>query len=116
MPMPYQITTIGAIPSGSNFSSGIYAFDGAGDVKSIGSDYFLYDKMGRLTESTATQFAPGITKQYHTTRSGTSSPPRQSRAGMRTRSSRPRCPGRRTICQARATTRRETSWGGSPAR
>ena len=64
MPMPYQITTIGAIPSGSNFSSGIYAFDGAGDVKSIGSDYFLYDKMGRLTESTATQFAPGITKQY----------------------------------------------------
>ncbi len=64
MPMPYQITTIGGIPSGSNYSSGVYAFDGAGDIKSIGSDHFLYDKVGRLTESTAAQFAPGITKQY----------------------------------------------------
>ncbi len=33
-------------------------------MKSIGSDHFLYDKVGRLTESTAAQFAPGITKQY----------------------------------------------------
>lgn len=45
-----SISTSGAWPS--NLALGPYAYDGAGNVKNIGSDTFVYDKVSRLTSGT----------------------------------------------------------------
>ena len=47
MQRPASIATTGA---SSNWSSGAYGYDGAGNVKAIGADYYIYDKVSRLTE------------------------------------------------------------------
>ena len=46
MPRVASIATSGA---STNWSSGAYAYDGAGNVKSIGTLHFVYDKASRLT-------------------------------------------------------------------
>jgi RHS repeat-associated protein len=38
---------------GSTWSTGTYGYDGAGNIKSIGPDTFVYDKIGRLRSGTA---------------------------------------------------------------
>ncbi len=48
MPRPYRITTSNA---SVNFDSGLYAYDGAGNVLTIGADSFTYDKRSRLKSS-----------------------------------------------------------------
>jgi len=49
LPRPLSIVTSGA---DQNFSSGDYSYDGAGNIKSIGSDSFQYDARSRLTNAT----------------------------------------------------------------
>jgi RHS repeat-associated protein len=44
-PRPGRISTTGA---SSNFDTGLYAYDGAGNIKTIGADTFTYDKESRL--------------------------------------------------------------------
>jgi len=46
MARPGRIWTSGAA---SNWNSGVFQFDGAGNVVKIGSDYNLYDKVSRVT-------------------------------------------------------------------
>ncbi len=48
---PQRIFTSGALPAISNFDSGLMAYDGAGNLKSMGSDAFAYDKAGRLVSA-----------------------------------------------------------------
>ncbi len=46
---PYQITTSGV--AGDNaWASGVYQYDGSGNVKQIGEQLYLYDRMSRLGE------------------------------------------------------------------
>ena len=56
MRRPARIRTTG-VPGGSNFDTGTYAYDGAGNVKSIGADVFTYDGVSRLVQGTAQQGA-----------------------------------------------------------
>src|SRR6185312_5467932 len=51
MPRPGRISTTGAIPSpsGQNFDTGTYAYDGVGNITAMGSDTFSYDSLARLT-------------------------------------------------------------------
>jgi RHS repeat-associated protein len=49
LPRPTSIATTGAI---SNFSTGTYTYDGAGNIMAIGSDAFGYDLRSRLTSAT----------------------------------------------------------------
>ena len=49
LPRPRQIKTTGAIPTASNLDTGIYAYDGAGNLLSIGADQFTYDGRSRLS-------------------------------------------------------------------
>jgi RHS repeat-associated protein len=50
MPRPSQIRTTGTSPT---WTSGAYAYDGAGNITTVGSDSYLYDKVGRVTSGTA---------------------------------------------------------------
>jgi YD repeat-containing protein len=52
MPRPSRIQTAGAVPSASNFDSGVYSYDGAGNITAIGLDTFAYDGRSRLTLTT----------------------------------------------------------------
>ncbi|MCP3992287.1 MAG: hypothetical protein GY724_24670, partial [Actinomycetia bacterium] len=45
---PYRITTSGVTPD--DWDSGIYEYDGSGNVKKIGDQLFRYDKMSRLVD------------------------------------------------------------------
>lgn len=48
-------------PSGTppnSFSTGAYSYDGAGNIKAMGSDHFRYDRYGRLVESQMGSLAP----------------------------------------------------------
>ncbi len=47
MQRPASIATVGAT---QNWSSGTYAYDGAGNIKAIGADYYTYDKVSRVVE------------------------------------------------------------------
>jgi hypothetical protein len=47
MPRPASIATSGAT---QNWSSGTYAYDGAGNIKAVGQDYYIYDKVSRVVE------------------------------------------------------------------
>lgn len=60
MPRPHSIAMSGA---NVNWSSGIYRYDGAGSVASIGSDYLLYDAVKRVKEGTA--LTAGSNKQSY---------------------------------------------------
>lgn len=48
LPRPSRIQTSGA---SSNFDSGVYAYDGAGNIRTVGSDTFAYDVRSRLTNA-----------------------------------------------------------------
>jgi len=41
------------MPAPSNWCSGSYLYDGAGNIKAIGSDWYVYDLFGRLVKGTA---------------------------------------------------------------
>lgn len=45
MKRPASIATSGAL---QNWSSGAYRYDGAGNIKKVGTDWFQYDQVGRL--------------------------------------------------------------------
>ena len=47
MQRPASITTTYA---SQNWGSGAYGYDGAGNVKTVGADYYIYDKVSRLVE------------------------------------------------------------------
>jgi RHS repeat-associated protein len=48
MPRPRQISTSGA---SANFDTGVYSYDGAGNITAIGLDSFTSDKESRLTQA-----------------------------------------------------------------
>ncbi len=50
MRRPKRIKTAGVTPS--NFNTGVYAYDGAGNITAIGTDTFEYDRVSRLTSGT----------------------------------------------------------------
>ena len=50
MRRPRSIAVSGVV-EGTPFSTGVYQYDGAGNVKSMGSDAFVYDPLSRLRES-----------------------------------------------------------------
>jgi RHS repeat-associated protein len=61
LPRPSRIRTSGAVatPSGGNFDSGTFRYDGAGNIVAMGTDAFEYDPRSRLT----TASYPGIGSQ-----------------------------------------------------
>lgn len=51
-------------PAGaSNWCSGLYQYDGTGNIKAIGADTYLYDTLGRLTSGTADVQRTGISSR-----------------------------------------------------
>ena len=50
MRRPRRISVSGTV-EGTPFDTGLYAYDGAGNVKAMGSDAFVYDPLSRLRES-----------------------------------------------------------------
>ena len=50
MRRPRRISVSGTV-EGTPFDTGLYAYDGAGNVKAMGSDTFVYDPLSRLRES-----------------------------------------------------------------
>jgi RHS repeat-associated protein len=44
----------------SNWCSGLYQYDGTGNIKAIGADTYLYDALGRLTSGTADVQRTGV--------------------------------------------------------
>ena len=67
MRRPASYATSGVLPSTDNWTSGAYAYDGAGNVTAIGSNTYTYDKVSRLLSAT----------QYSGTLAGTGSPKTQ---------------------------------------
>lgn len=55
IPRPASVSTSGS--TGGGFSSGSYLYDGAGNIKSIGSDLFTYDARSRLTSGYGKTYA-----------------------------------------------------------
>jgi RHS repeat-associated protein len=49
LPRPRQISTSGA---SQNFDTGVYSYDGAGNITGMVPDTFAYDKLSRLTSAT----------------------------------------------------------------
>jgi len=49
-----------AIAQVSPWASGTYAYDGSGNVKRIGADYYTYDQVGRLVRGTADKERSGL--------------------------------------------------------
>ena len=49
MARPSKIWTSGA---SANFDTGTFAYDGAGNIRTMGSDQFVYDRLSRLTSAT----------------------------------------------------------------
>ena len=45
--------TEGAIPTGSNWDSGLFSYDGSDNIKSMGQETYVYDKVSRLVSGTA---------------------------------------------------------------
>jgi RHS repeat-associated protein len=52
LPRPASVSTAGVLNS-QNWNSGTYRYDGAGNVTRVGNDWYVYDKVNRLTEGTA---------------------------------------------------------------
>ena len=44
-----------AVGAGSPFSSGLYQYDGAGNISDIGAQHFAYDRLNRLTDAHVTR-------------------------------------------------------------
>lgn len=63
LPRARQIYTSGVV-SGGNLDTGVYQYDGAGNIKKIGGDWFVYDKANRLVEGSS--IAPWKKKQKYT--------------------------------------------------
>ncbi len=63
MRRPGRIQTTG-VTGGSNFDTGAYAFDGAGNVTAMGSDVFSYDGVSRLVAGTTSQGQLAETSAY----------------------------------------------------
>jgi RHS repeat-associated protein len=63
MPRIRQIYTTGAAGTG-NWDSGAYQYDGAGNIKKIGSDWYVYDRANRLIEGTS--LSPWKKRQTYT--------------------------------------------------
>jgi hypothetical protein len=72
MQRPHQITTTG-VAGGNNWSSGTYLYDGAGNVKRIGSQRYQYDRMSRLVEGEVLSAPRRRPRASPTTPSATSS-------------------------------------------
>jgi RHS repeat-associated protein len=55
MPRPYRLYTSSALdpvsPGTANWDSGYYQYDGAGNIKYIGSDKYRYDRMSRVLDA-----------------------------------------------------------------
>jgi RHS repeat-associated protein len=54
----------GGVGGGANWDSGTYQYDGAGNVKRIGADWYIYDRVNRVVEGTS--LAPWKKKQKYT--------------------------------------------------
>ncbi len=52
--------TTGATPAGSNWDSGAVSYDGSGNIKAIGAETYVYDKVSRIASGTAA----GDTQSY----------------------------------------------------
>lgn len=52
MQRPTRIRTTGVL-GGLNFDTGSYSYDGAGNIRAIGANTYLYDKVSRLTSGDA---------------------------------------------------------------
>ena len=63
MRRPLSIATSG-VAGGANFATGNYAYDGAGNIKSMGSDPFAYDTVSRLKSSQLTVGGVGRSQSY----------------------------------------------------
>ena len=67
MMRPQRIFTTNALTqsggTGGNWDTGIYSYDGAGNITRMGADYFVYDQVSRLVEGTA--FAAGNARQSY---------------------------------------------------
>jgi len=50
-------------PSGASWCSGLYRYDGMGNIRAIGSDTYIYDTVGRLVSGTAEKQRGGISEQ-----------------------------------------------------
>jgi YD repeat-containing protein len=50
-------------PSGANWCSGTYQYDGMGNIRAIGSDIYIYDTVGRLVSGTAEVQRGGASRQ-----------------------------------------------------
>ncbi len=50
-------------PSGANWCSGTYQYDGMGNIRAIGSDIYIYDTAGRLVSGTAENQRGGASRQ-----------------------------------------------------
>src|SRR5216684_110325 len=50
-------TAVGQVPS---WSSGTYAYDGSGSIKSVGADYYVYDQAGRLVRGSSDKERSGV--------------------------------------------------------
>jgi RHS repeat-associated protein len=74
MTRPASISTSGVWPS--NWSSGTYQYDAAGNVSAIGQDYYLYDKVSRLKFGTAQAGAASQSQTFDTFGNLTSLSPR----------------------------------------
>jgi RHS repeat-associated protein len=61
MSRPASISTVGASP---NWSSGTYQYDGAGNIKGIGTDYAIYDSLSRVVEGSALAAGVGKYQNY----------------------------------------------------
>ncbi len=68
MPRPASISTaLTSNPSALYWSTGAYAYDGAGNIKSIGPASFVYDPVSRLTSSTL--YTDAVTPTHAVTQS-----------------------------------------------
>src|SRR5205823_3165689 len=50
-------------PTGASWCSGLYTYDGMGNIRAIGSDTYIYDTVGRLVSGTAEKQRGGISEQ-----------------------------------------------------
>jgi RHS repeat-associated protein len=50
-------------PAGTNWCSGLYKYDGMGNIRAIGSDTYIYDTSGRLVSGTAENQRGGTSRQ-----------------------------------------------------
>lgn len=62
MPRPASITA--TPPLGAPWSTGTYAYDGAGNIEAMGADRFRYDRSSRVVEANLASVAPATNQRY----------------------------------------------------